>query len=149
LAFHNKGVQKHDIFFQKKSIWAHHKKFGLFSLRFFFSPSVVLLDFFYRVFGRSVTRGVQKRDKKNREFFSAAAKKSTHSLTYVTFFSRPPWRGQPRGSHKRAFAEPPLAPGLWNFVCAYGRVVQGAPWETKEEATWFCFGGRGNFRAIF
>jgi hypothetical protein len=41
---------------------------------------------FNRFFGRFVTRGVQKRDKKDRTKFSAAAKKSTYLLTYVTFF---------------------------------------------------------------
>jgi hypothetical protein len=41
--------------------------------------------FFNRVFGRFVTRGVQKRDKKkSREILLSFQKK--HSLTYVTFF---------------------------------------------------------------
>jgi lauroyl/myristoyl acyltransferase len=74
----------------KKSIWAHHKKCGFLLLRFFFLP-VVLIDFFYRVFGRFVTRGVKKRDKKNRRNFPAAAKKSTYLLTslFGGFFTAP------------------------------------------------------------
>jgi hypothetical protein len=70
-AFRNKGVQKHEKTNSKKSIWAHHKKCGFFFLRFFFfprRPRLFCSIFFYRVFGRFVTRGVQKRDKnKSRE----------------------------------------------------------------------------------
>ena len=77
-AFRNKGSSKtRKKLFSKKSISAHHKKCGFFPLRFFFPPSVVLFDFFYRVFGRFVTRGVQKRHKKNRAKISSASKKST------------------------------------------------------------------------
>jgi hypothetical protein len=71
----------------KKSIWAHHKKCGFISLRFF-SPSLgcFVRFFFNRVFKRFVTRGVQKRDKENRAKISSASKKSTYLLTYVAFF---------------------------------------------------------------
>jgi hypothetical protein len=56
--FRNKSSSKtRKKLFSKKSIWAHHKKMWLFSPPFLFSPSVVLLDFFYRVFGCFVTRG--------------------------------------------------------------------------------------------
>ena len=55
----------------------------------FFSTSVVLLDFVYHVFGRFVTRGVQKRDKRIRKSFSSAAKKSTYLLASLFFFKRP------------------------------------------------------------
>jgi hypothetical protein len=60
-------------------------------MRLFFPPFplppafgcfVVLFVFFYRVFGRFVTRGVQKRDQKKRAKISSAAKKVS---TYVTF----------------------------------------------------------------
>jgi hypothetical protein len=47
-----------------------------------------LLLFFYRVFGRFVTRGVQKRDKtKSRNFFRSRQKKQLP--TCVTFFTAP------------------------------------------------------------
>jgi hypothetical protein len=61
---------------------------------FFFNPRLFCSIFFYRVFafGRFVTRGVQKRDKKkSRENLLSFQKK--YLLTYVTFFfsfSRPP-----------------------------------------------------------
>jgi hypothetical protein len=66
-------VPKRQNFFSKKSIWLITKNAPFFRPFFFpFSgtptftttsdPPVVLLDFFYRVFGRFVTRGVQKRD---------------------------------------------------------------------------------------
>jgi hypothetical protein len=47
-SFRKKGRQKNAIKpFSQKIIWAHHKKCVCFSpLRFYFSPSVVLLDFF-------------------------------------------------------------------------------------------------------
>jgi hypothetical protein len=52
---------------------------------FFFLPRLFCSIFFYRVFGRFVTRGVQKRHKKkSRENLLSFQKK--HSLTYVAFF---------------------------------------------------------------
>jgi hypothetical protein len=74
--FVTRGVQKHDKKFPKKSIWAHHQKRGLFLSVFspFFSGGR-FARLFYRVFGRFVTRGVQKHDNKNRGKLSAAAKK--------------------------------------------------------------------------
>jgi hypothetical protein len=58
----------------------------LFFRPFFSSfPSAVWFDFVYRVFGRFVTRGVQKRDKqKSRENILSSQKKQL--LTSVTFF---------------------------------------------------------------
>jgi hypothetical protein len=47
----------------------------------FFSPAVVLLDFFYRVFGR-----FKNAIKKIAESFLQPPKKHPHLLTYVTFF---------------------------------------------------------------
>jgi hypothetical protein len=52
----------------------------------FFPPSVVLLDFFNRILGHFVTRGIKKRDKKNRGNFPQPPKK--YLLAYV--FSRRP-----------------------------------------------------------
>jgi hypothetical protein len=60
---------------------------------FVFSPvflppsSVVLLDFFNRVFGRFVTRGVQQRDRKQiAENFPQPPKKIvSYSLSFVLF----------------------------------------------------------------
>jgi hypothetical protein len=91
-AFRNKGSSKtRKNFSPKKSIWAHHKKCGFFFLRFFFFTLGCFVRFFFnRVFGRFVTRGVQKRDKKkSRENLLSFQKK--YLLTYVTFFffSRP------------------------------------------------------------
>jgi hypothetical protein len=47
----------------------------------------------YHVFGRFVTRGVQKRDKNNRAKISSASKKSTYLLTSLLFFSTAPLPG--------------------------------------------------------
>jgi hypothetical protein len=59
----------------------------LFFYPFSFPPSVVLLDFFYRVFGRFVTRGIKKNAiKKSRGKFSAAAKKVLTYLLALLFF---------------------------------------------------------------
>jgi hypothetical protein len=87
-AFRNKGSSKtRKIFFPKKSIWAHHKKCGFFPLRFFFTPGCFVRFFFYRVFGRFVTRGVQKRDKKkSRENLLSFQKK--YLLFFSFFFNR-------------------------------------------------------------
>jgi hypothetical protein len=88
LAFRKQGSSKtRKQTFSKKIIWAHHKKCGVFFVRFFsfFSPSVVWFDFFNRVFGRFVTRGVQKREKKSRET-SSAPQKSSYLLTSLFFF---------------------------------------------------------------
>jgi hypothetical protein len=88
--FVTRGVQKHGKKNPKKSIWAHHKKCGFFSsVFFFFNPRLFCSIFFYRVFGRSVTRGVQKRDKKkSRENLLSFQKK--YLLTYVTFYKCSP-----------------------------------------------------------
>jgi hypothetical protein len=58
----------------------------------FFFPSLgcFVRFFFNRVFGRFVTRGVQKRHKKNRAKISSASKKSTHLLTSLFFFFTAP-----------------------------------------------------------
>jgi hypothetical protein len=81
-AFRNKGSSK-----TRKELVQKFKKVHLpsglitnnvaFFTPFFFTPSVVSLDFFYLVFGSFVTRGVQK--------LPAAAKKSTHSLALLFF----------------------------------------------------------------
>jgi hypothetical protein len=69
--------------FSNKSIWLHKTKCGFFPLRFFFSLGC-FAQFFYRVFGRFVTRGVKKkRLKKNVTSFPQPPKKV---LTYVAFF---------------------------------------------------------------
>jgi hypothetical protein len=73
---------------------------------------------------------VQNRDKKIAESFPQPPKKKLTHLAlrapHHFFLTPPPWRGQPRGSHKRAFAEPPLAPGLWNVVCIWPCCPRGA-----------------------
>jgi hypothetical protein len=50
--------------FRKKPSGLITKNLEVFPSVFFFPPSVVWFDYFNRVFGRFVTRGVQKRDKK-------------------------------------------------------------------------------------
>jgi hypothetical protein len=77
---------------EKINLGSSHKMWVFFRPFFPPPPSVVWFDFFYRVFGRFVTRGVQKRDKKNRAKISSASKKSTHSLMslLLLFFSRRP-----------------------------------------------------------
>jgi hypothetical protein len=64
--FVTRGVQKHENLFSRKSPSGRSsQKIRPFPPPFFFlSPWVVLFDFFCHVFGRFVTRGVQKRDKK-------------------------------------------------------------------------------------
>jgi hypothetical protein len=63
---------------------------GFFSSFFFFSfsPSVVLLDFICRAFGRFVTRGVKKRDKKIVDFFSQPSKKAHTHLRHFFFVAK-------------------------------------------------------------
>jgi hypothetical protein len=62
---------------------------GVFSSVFFSPLSVVLLDFFNRVFGRFVTGGGgSKTRQKSRGKLSAAAKKSSYLLTF--FFNSAP-----------------------------------------------------------
>jgi hypothetical protein len=68
------------------------KDMAFFSSFFFLSPLVVWFDFVYRVLGRFVTRGVQKRDKKNRAKISSAPKKSSYLLTSLFVFL---FRGAP------------------------------------------------------
>jgi hypothetical protein len=49
--FVTRGVQKHEKnFFPKKPIWAHHKKCGFFSLRFFFFTLGCFVRFFFIAF---------------------------------------------------------------------------------------------------
>jgi hypothetical protein len=52
---------------------------------FVFSPSVVWFDFFNRVFGRFVTRGVQKRDKKIARKSPQLPKKAVTYLRHFIF----------------------------------------------------------------
>jgi hypothetical protein len=66
------------------------QKMWLFFLRFF-SPSVVLLDFFYRVHGRFVTRGAQERNKKKADFFSRPPKAETRIWCASWRPSAPVW----------------------------------------------------------
>jgi hypothetical protein len=91
LAFRNKGSSKTRYFPpQNNPSGLINKKRGFSPLRFFFPPSVVLLDFYHRVFGRFVTKGVQKRDKKSRGRCSAAAKtKLTYSRLFLLFKTGP------------------------------------------------------------
>jgi hypothetical protein len=85
--FVTRGVQKDEknFFFEKVHLGSS-QKMRLFFLRFFFfSLGLFCSIFFYRVFGRLVTRGVQKRHKTNlRENLLSFQKK--HPLTYVVFF---------------------------------------------------------------
>jgi hypothetical protein len=89
--FVTRGVQKQGKnLFSKKNIWAHHKKCGFFFLLFFcFSFGCFVRFFFNRVFGRFVTRGVQKREKTNRAKISSASKKSTYLRHFFSFFTAP------------------------------------------------------------
>jgi hypothetical protein len=49
----------------------------------------VLLDFFNRVFGRFVTRGVRKRDKNNQRIFPQPPKKEVAYLRHFVFYGAP------------------------------------------------------------
>jgi hypothetical protein len=76
--FVTRGVQKHekDSFSKKCPSGLITENVAFFSSVFFPPPSVVWFDFFHRVFGRFVTRGVQKRDKKkSRENLLSSQKK--------------------------------------------------------------------------
>jgi hypothetical protein len=100
-AFHNKGSSKtRKNFFSKKIHLGSSQKNVAFLPRLFGSI------FVYRVFGRFVTRGVQKCDKQNRAKISSAPKKSTHSLTslFFLFFSR-----RPRGRQTKNRRTPPYS----------------------------------------
>jgi hypothetical protein len=100
-AFRNKGSSKTRKTFLKKSISAHPKKCGFFFLRFFFFSLGCFVRFFFnRVFGRFVTRGVQKRHKKksaeNLLSFQIPKKALTHLRRFFCFvFTAPlgsgPW----------------------------------------------------------
>jgi hypothetical protein len=86
-AFRNKGSSKTRkyFFFEKVHLGSSQKMRYFFPPFFFFSLGCFVRFFFYRVFGRFVTRGVQKRhNKKSRENLLSFQKK--HSLTYVAFF---------------------------------------------------------------
>jgi hypothetical protein len=74
-------------------MWAHHKKCGFFFLRFFFfPPSVVSFDFFYRVFWAFRNKGSSKTRFKKIPRKSPPLPKKRHLLTYVAFFL---FRGPP------------------------------------------------------
>jgi hypothetical protein len=90
-AFRNKGSSKTRKKKHEKSISAHHKKCCFFFLRFFFpSLGFFVRFFFYRVFGRSMTRGVQKRHKKkSRENLLSFQKKYLLLLLTSLFFFFP------------------------------------------------------------
>jgi hypothetical protein len=86
------GEKKNAIFFLVHLGSSNNKQQtarGFCFLRFFsvFSPSIALLYFLKRFFGRLGTRRVQKRDKKIAEFFSQPPKKAATYLRHVTFFS--------------------------------------------------------------
>jgi hypothetical protein len=93
-AFRNKGSSKTRKKNRKNpSRLRSSQKMRHFFIRFclFFPSPVVLFDFFHRVFGRFVTRGVQKRDKKkSRENLLSLQKR--YLLTYLRrfFFSAAP-----------------------------------------------------------
>jgi hypothetical protein len=71
--------------FSKKNHLGSSQKMWLCFLRFFPLPRLFCSVFVYRVFGRFITRGVQKNAiKKSRFFFRSRQKK--YLLTYVTFF---------------------------------------------------------------
>jgi hypothetical protein len=80
--FVTRGVQKHEKkhFFEKVHLGSSQKMRLFFPPFFFFLPRLFCSIFFNRVFGRFVTRGVQKRHKKNRAKISSASKKSTKYL---------------------------------------------------------------------
>ena len=87
----NKGSSKtrKKLFFEKVHLGSSQKMRLFFPPFFFLLPRLfclkVLFDFFYRVFGRFVTRGVQKRHKKkSRENLLSFQKK--YLLTYVALF---------------------------------------------------------------
>jgi hypothetical protein len=98
--FVTRGVQKHKrtfFFHEKDPSGLITKKCGFVSLRFFFSPSVVLFNFFYHVFGRFVTTGVLKRDlKKLRENLLSFQKKYLLTSLFFSFHGAP---CQPTTSH--------------------------------------------------
>jgi hypothetical protein len=74
------------LFFEKQSSGLITKNAGFFPSVFFsFSLGCFARFDFYRVFGRFVTRGVQKRDKKNRVNIFAATKKSAYLLASRLF----------------------------------------------------------------
>jgi hypothetical protein len=137
----NKGSSKtRKNFVWKKSIWAHHKKCGVFFLRFFSPPSRgCLVRFFYCAFGRVVTRGVKKCDKKIARKSPQLPKKALTHLRHFFFFSRRPLgRGLGRGTQKartewRSSAgallsiSPPRVFGLLTFL-ALGEVENLSPY---------------------
>jgi hypothetical protein len=109
---------------------------------FVFPPLVVWFDFFYRVFGRFVTRGVQKRfKKKSRENIPSSTvtpKKSSYLLASLFIF----------------FLAAPL--GAWRETCRAG--VLGARARARVAgliSVKFCLPrwgrgwGRGPFRVLY
>jgi hypothetical protein len=92
--FVTRGVQKHDnFFFQKNPSGLITKNAAFFSSVFFFNPRLFCSIFFYRVFGRFATRGVQKRDtKKIAEISPQPPKKVPTYLRHFSplFFHGPP-----------------------------------------------------------
>jgi hypothetical protein len=92
--FVTRGVQKHEKnFFPKKSIWAHHKKCGFFSLRFFFFyPRLFCSIFFLSRFWAFRNKGSSKtRVKKIARKSPQLPKKVLAYLRhFFFFFSRPP-----------------------------------------------------------
>jgi hypothetical protein len=91
--FVTRGAQKHEFLFQKSpSDGAHPLSQKMFPPppSVFFLPSIVLLDFFNRVSGRFVTRGVQKRDKKLAENFPQPPKKVVGYLRHFFFLHGAP-----------------------------------------------------------
>jgi hypothetical protein len=86
-------VQKHNKQIQNNPSGSS-QKMGLFSLHFFPPSLGCFAPFFYRVFGRFVTRGVKKRDKKIAEIFPQPPKNNTYLylLTSLFCFYGAPWR---------------------------------------------------------
>jgi hypothetical protein len=89
-AFRNKGSSKTRKKHFRKIPSGLITKNTVFFSPFFFSPSVVLFDFFYHVFGRFVTRGVQKRKgrqkTKNEKTTYICASSQKKVRTYLLYF---------------------------------------------------------------
>jgi hypothetical protein len=122
--FVTRGVQKHEktTFFGKIHLGSSQKMwrfFRPFLFVLFFLPRLFDSIFFNRVFGRFVTRGVQKRDKKNRAKISSAPKKSSSLLASLFFFFHgAPW---------------PLALASCESISHIGVWYLGRCWELGSE----------------